>query len=161
MLLTILVIATALSSDGSIIINMSEGETLSSPSRYARWCEKPKLVICSGSNLNIRDIVNAYHKLNQKLSEVVEDKCECSLTPGVIKFGVECFDTSNLYGVTYLNFNIETECLNGSLVQIKKNDHLVLTHEAGHSIGWMHSSRYGHLMFGDYNRAGWSMEGMK
>ena len=156
----LLFLSLANAGEGDFIVNIMEGELKDNPSRFAEWCESPEVIICKDSGLDSGTVEDTYQFLEQDISKVSMGTCECKVRPGKIQFGVQCFEREAHLGTTLINFNIPTGCMIGSVVQIKKDDTLVLTHEAAHSIGWMHSSLLNHLMFPVYKYVGWNTFGM-
>jgi hypothetical protein len=146
--------------DNSITVNMFEGEVEGQPKRFASWCNPPKVTVCKGSGITKHEVAEAYEFLEHEVSSISNGKCECSVRPGEIQFGIECFE-DNAPGTTFLSFGTGEQCMTGSIVEINYNTSLVIVHEAAHSIGWMHSSEVGHLMFPVYRYAGWTVTGMR
>jgi len=160
-MLLIIFLTIAHSSENNFVVTMMEGEIEDDPVRYAEWCNEPEVVVCKNSGLDKSTVEGAYYFLGQSIDKIKMGECECKVKPGTIQFGVECFERGSRLGITFMGFDTTTECMIGSVVQIYEDKPIVITHEAGHSIGWMHSSLTNHIMFPFYRHAGWDTEGMK
>jgi hypothetical protein len=132
------------------------------PERHAKWCHEPRVTVCRGSGLDLDTVSDAFDFIGQEFRSIERGKCECDIRQGEIQFGAnKCFDfkESKDHGRTVTAF--VGECILGVVAGVETKEPIVITHEAGHSIGWMHSSAPYHLMFPFYDGAGWLMFGME
>jgi hypothetical protein len=121
------------------------------PPQIAKWDQIPTSVVnCSNSSLDDSQIKDAYQYLGLDVEVVIENQCACKVVLGEIRFlNYKCFDASNNnHGMTRIVFDDNT--IVGVAVGIKTEEPMILAHEVGHTLGWMHSSIPGHLMYPRY-----------
>ena len=133
------------------------------PPRMAYWDLIPEVVNCRGSSLKDQQIIDAYAYLSIEVEPRSEKGCKCEIIPAEVRFvSPKCFpDMADNHGMTRISFTPATEIIIGVAVGIETEDTMDLAHEAGHTLGWMHSSYPGHLMFPQYIPSDHLILGMK
>lgn len=135
------------------------------------WTIPPDIVVCDNvvSDLRIRRAVNFWERLGYSFGTVTKDndplRCQ-KKEIGKIKIMLPSSSTpmennlaiTNTERLAATNENITAVIIIHSFAVEKP---LVLEHEIGHALGWLHTTKYGHLMNPQVERIGHDTTGLK
>lgn len=128
------------------------------PHRIGTWHYEPSVKVCQNSEVTVRQVKDSFAVFGVEVEPEVISPCDCTLYPTEIRFvPASCAkewapEEENGYGFTAIHYLEKPGMLVSVAVSIVvKDDAVVLTHEVGHSLGWMHSSDSDHLMFPFYD----------
>jgi hypothetical protein len=127
------------------------------PERIGNWHFDPSVRICENAEVSVQQVKDSYAIFGVEVEPTVIPACDCTLYPTEIRFvPASCAaewapEEKDAYGFTAIHYFPEVGALVSVGVSIVKNDPIVLTHEVGHSLGWLHSSDSDHLMFPFYD----------
>ena len=143
-----------------------EIETLAQPTR---WCSTPDIIICENQILiDELEVDTAFRLIGYDNPRIIKAQCseECTAIVGAITIGKPlCFLELDTTGTT-LGMAVATPqlhnstCIQYSRVELWKWNLRVMTHEAGHSLGYKHTDTKGHLMNPVYSNGGWNLDGI-
>lgn len=141
-----------------------------SPNRKLRWCDKPKVIVCEDEVAMDQIYVElAFGMVDLTLLgslEIEYKECtdECAAYADTIIISKPtCFTDRQdgmTYGMTRAHQRETSGCIHWARVELWEQDPRVLTHEAGHAVGYEHTKKEGHLMHPLYSYGGWDREGM-
>ena len=134
-----------------------------------RWCTVPDIIICENQILiDELEVDTAFRLIGYKNPRITKAQCskECTATVGAITIGKPlCFLDLDTTGTT-LGMAVAVPqphnptCIQYSRVELWKWNLRVITHEAGHSLGYNHTDIKGHLMNPVYSNGGWNLDGI-
>jgi hypothetical protein len=121
------------------------------------WKEPPLVAICSESKFSKDDVYSVIKKWEGRgyhfLDVIDQYSCEHEHIEGVILItGIGQFIEDNDAGHSNTEYTIYG--ITSSIIEIRDYDLLVLEHEIGHSLGYQHVYRFGHLMYDNKYGAG-------
>lgn len=135
------------------------------------WKEPPRIVICDRVTAvwRVKAAVRFWENIGYSFGEVSEDPDPLSCYSdefGVIKIQLPSTDEpmGNNMATTKTSRLVATGEALYSTIRIMPHEagkKLILEHELGHAIGWMHAQSYGHIMHPEYVSVGRETDGVK
>jgi len=133
------------------------------------WCTTPDIIICENQiAIDQMQADTAFRLIGHNNPRIVKMQCdnECAATIGAITIGKPlCFLEHNKDGNS-LGMAVATpqpdnpKCIQYSRIELWRWNLRVITHEAGHSLGYKHTDTKGHLMNPNYSNGGWNLDGI-
>jgi len=134
------------------------------------WIIPPDIIICDrvATVSRVKTALRFWERLGYEFGEIREerDALNCNLdVPGTIKIMLPSTtdDMQNRLAITLTHKFMTTSEAIHSEIKIHSfavNMGLVLEHEIGHSLGWLHASRKGHVMYPEYDHIGSNASGV-
>tara|TARA_Y100000592_G_scaffold9452_2_gene13271 strand:- start:1429 stop:2034 length:606 start_codon:yes stop_codon:yes gene_type:complete len=135
------------------------------------WKEPPRIVICDRVTAvwRVKAAVRFWENIGYSFGEVSEDPNPLSCYSdefGVIKIQLPSTDEpmGNNMATTKTSRLVATGEALYSTIRIMPHEagrKLILEHELGHAIGWMHTRSYGHIMHPEYVSVGDDTKGVR
>jgi hypothetical protein len=136
------------------------------PSIFGMWKITPDIKLCPNSPVDrnrMLEAVRFWELLGYNFgSVIVNDTSSSCFTHGspvytiTVEMNNSSFDEAHA-GQTELYYDSETREIVGARIYMKSSMmelERVLEHELGHSLGWRHFNRRGHIMHGNHTRGG-------
>lgn len=135
--------------------NIDVNELPHIPEQIGAWNITPAIIVCNNSNVTLNQVKKSYASFGVNINPQTTGNCDCSLVNFQVRFlpsycARQWTKHDNELGLTMINYLDTSRTLISVGVSIVENNNIVLAHEVGHSLGWMHSSDSNNLMYPYY-----------